>query len=1422
MRGVVGALLLTSGCLDNLDVALPPESGIDLPGESWGDGSTLGNDDSSFDGPLDGDANTSGNSSNTSGTPCDGDECPSESICGDSIVSANEACDDGDAMPGDGCSGLCLVEPNFRCPIPGEACQSTVICGDGQVSGAEACDDRNAVAGDGCSSTCLVEPGYACSQPGMPCTVGGTTAQCGNSAVEFPETCDDGNAQSGDGCSEVCERSAGYSCPTPGDSCVADEFCGNGLLATSGEACDDGNTISGDGCDGLCRIESFHECPIPGEACVSRIVCGDFVVIGDEACDDGRRCTDGSNCTNDASACIGIGDDSCAPRAGDGCSATCGTVEAGYRCPTAAGVGGACVAIPDPACGDGRLDYGEYCDDGNLDPSDGCTDSCTVTPGYACPEVGELCSRIAYCGDGTRNAREQCDDGSVCEDGTTDCTTDASACDGVGDGACAPRGGDGCSLTCVLEVGFTCPPNGGACVSNIACGDGLVGGSETCDLGGVCEDGVTICTEDPSLCAGIGDGACLHHDHPGCTECAIAPGWSCSRGGSCRATACGDGILAGLEFCDDGRHCTDGSACAQADDCGFGECRARAGDGCNEGCTLEPGFRCDAPGEACEPTHCGDGLVEGSEQCDDRNNDVGDGCTPFCQAEPLCDLGPCSSPCGDAIRFSDEDCDDGNRRDGDGCSSACEVEQGFLCSEPTDLPGTITVPIVVRDFHGDDNADPEDEHVDFETDSDAGEVMGRDTAIVRRGGTACHFDDRDDDDPSNDAIRGGDLGCAGETYDMKDDGDSVLATLSMAGKPVFFDVDCNRTDPPSFANGWSKCTRTVTDADSFHQWFTDRPADVDAPAWNSHPTTVDGLTLVNGRFADDGTFTAGGDAFSFDSRSMSIADPDPEDAEEGFYPIDALDLTGTACNGGSEHNFHLTSEVHYWFEYDASVSPTLTFSGDDDVWVYVNGFRALDMGGIHGRQQGSFDIDATNAERWGLRNGNIYEIAVFQAERNVCASNYWLTLDGFVPRTSVCTSDCGDGIVASIEECDDGTNDGSYGTCNPDCTLTAYCGDGQIDADGGEICDAGADFLVYGGTDVTCGPDCQYAPYCGDGRIDGAFGESCDDGVNDGSYGTCNPDCSLADYCGDGATTAAEACDDGIDNGTPGSECRTDCTFQCGDGDLDAGEECDAGVDNGPDYGQCRTDCTRAPYCGDGIRQSEFEACDDGLNDGSYGTCAPSCTLGPRCGDEVLQTAAGERCDNGDANVVSSYGDETGCTIRCLPTPYCGDRAVSDGETCDDGVNSGLPGSCLGDCSDFIPLATCGNGTPDNGEHCDDGLGLNGNGSASSDCDANCRQKCGNGAIDPGETCDDGVNDGRYGACQTDCSFAGFCGDRTISGPEECDLGTDNDANPYGRDACTIGCRAAPYCGDGRTQTVFGEQCDGQPNCTTGCHIFML
>jgi hypothetical protein len=173
----------------------------------------------------------------------------------------------------------------------------------------------------------------------------------------------------------------------------------------------------------------------------------------------------------------------------------------------------------------------------------------------------------------------------------------------------------------------------------------------------------------------------------------------------------------------------------------------------------------------------------------------------------------------------------------------------------------------------------------------------------------------------------------------------------------------------------------------------------------------------------------------------------------------------------------------------------------------------------------------------------------------------------------------------------------------------------------------------------------------------------------------------------------------------------------------------------------------------------------------------------------------------------------------CKPAPFCGDHSVDTafGEKCDDGAANSdtVPGACRADCSGYNPPPiTCGNGIVEAGESCDEGAL---NGTAGALCDGRCQLKCGNGIKDAGEQCDDGVNDGTYGTCRPDCTLAPYCGDGVKDLSEQCDLGVANNADAYGPNQCTNLCATAPFCGDGRVNGA--EKCDGQIYCTLVCTI---
>src|SRR5450631_2851176 len=204
--------------------------------------------------------------------------------CGDGILqtSLGEECDDGNSISGDGCSGVCKIEPYYTCPTAGQPCVTTIVCGDGKVGPGEACDDGNQIGADGCAADCRsVEKGYACPTPGMPCV---KTHVCGDGNVDPSEGCDDGNNAAGDGCDARCRIELGFKCGGQPSVCTA-TVCGDGKKEGA-ESCDDGNTLPFDGCSGTCQAEPA--CAL-GSACSS--TCGDGIVLGNEQCDDGNCAT---------------------------------------------------------------------------------------------------------------------------------------------------------------------------------------------------------------------------------------------------------------------------------------------------------------------------------------------------------------------------------------------------------------------------------------------------------------------------------------------------------------------------------------------------------------------------------------------------------------------------------------------------------------------------------------------------------------------------------------------------------------------------------------------------------------------------------------------------------------------------------------------------------------------------------------------------------------------------------------------------------------------------------------------------------------------------------------------------------------------------------------------------------------------------
>lgn len=245
---------------------------------------------------------------------------------------------------------------------------------------------------------------------------------------------------------------------------------------------------------------------------------------------------------------------------------------------------------------------------------------------------------------------------------------------------------------------------------------------------------------------------------------------------------------------------------------------------------------------------------------------------------------------------------------------------------------------------------------------------------------------------------------SGEMAGVANDNDVIYTTFIKSGKVT--DTDATKmSDAFSARKTWDNITNaydlawyllnTLYQADTNMTTVTGTDgADHAVPIYGMKVDAYDRLILTenNGVYS----FDAANKKSNYDTESRSIYEDDTASSLQ-FYPIDGLgydailgdttDKINTSGNGvRPEHpngSYTLRGEAQFVYQEDLYFE----FSGDDDVYMYINGVLALDLGGAHGICTKRVNLKDV-ATKCHLTPGEVATFTFFYMERNSDASNF--------------------------------------------------------------------------------------------------------------------------------------------------------------------------------------------------------------------------------------------------------------------------------------------------------------------------------------------------------------------------------------------------------------------------------------------------
>ncbi len=705
----------------------------------------------------------------------------------------------------------------------------------------------------------------------------------------------------------------------------------------------------------------------------------------------------------------------------------------------------------------------------------------------------------------------------------------------------------------------------------------------------------------------------------------------------CAIAKCGDGFKQNAEQCDDGNQINN-------DFC-TGLCKnAACGDGFRQGAELcDDGNKIDTDSckNTCVTNNCGNGQIDAGEECDDGNVNTADSCSNFCR----------DAICGDGIKQVNEVCDDGNQSNMDRCTNECVAP---YCSNGI-LEGT--------EQCDDGNQDTTDACTSRCTNAFCGDGIKA---------TTEQCDDANQNNIDDSCTTSCKAPVCGDQYlgyfEECEDGNTVAgdgcapatcrAEVVPPGIPAFTWTADNPPETDLFDDSLVEFTAIsafgkvlviggvgsggISDAiyiGDQNFWF--KKGNLPHPLFGASAIDINETLWVIGGTCetnDCGNRTQ----YTRDAINWTTGPSLPSDTTVQDSPVFWLNgsiFVEATTTSGVKRTYKLDLGATSWQPVGGSMTGSVvTFR--DKAWI-LNGrsiFNSTD--GIHFTKVSTIPV-------------SVHTKNAPQDMGKLLAENYRLMIVGNTDLQSPANT-CAKVVLSSY----DGVRWSKGGT--------ALCAkpfrDHQTITSGGRVWLVSSTLAPFSQSPFTYSARIPLPPsLCGDGFRQQDT-EQCDDGNTDNGdmcTSLCKPPA-----CGDGFKQGSEQCDDGnkIETDTCTSLCKKPF---CGNGKIDGTEQCD-------DANQINTDaCTiacKSPACPDGYVQGT-EECDDGNTDNND-TCTGVCKA-PFCGDGFKQPS--EQCDDGNRI------DTDACLNSCV-IPVCGNSVIEGAEKCDDGNAASLDG-CSSVCA---------------------------------------------------------------------------------------------------------------------------------------------